>query len=174
MTLGSPSPPSQTHFVSLLPTQCCSKLCTIVCLGRLLQGGAPLLVFVQPVRELLGPSDLFLSLSLSVEILSPFTQAITLMGSVHTVRYILGEWFCSLFVENNRISERFAIYYYNLYYKICMKFNAHKWLFNIIFSTIFSTTSGCYCNRLSLLLLFSLIVLYIGSVGLYSIPPPSL
>lgn len=76
MTLGSPSPPSQTHSLCFLSTQCCSKLCTIVCLGRLLQGGAPLLVFVQPVRELLGPFDL--SLTLSLEILSPFTQAITL------------------------------------------------------------------------------------------------
>ncbi len=71
MTVGSPSPPSQTLFLSLLSTRCCSKLCAIVCLGRLLQGGAPPLVFVQPVRELLGPSDL--SLSLSLEILSPFT-----------------------------------------------------------------------------------------------------
>lgn len=83
MTLGSPSPPSQTHFLSLLSTHCCSKLCTIVCLGRLLQGGAPLLVFVQPVRELSGPSDL--SLTLSPEILSPLTQAITFMGFVHMV-----------------------------------------------------------------------------------------
>lgn len=79
MTADSRSPPSL--FLSLLSTQCCSKLCTIVCLGRLLQGGAPALVFVQPVRELLGPSDLFFALSL--EILSPFTQAITFMNVVH-------------------------------------------------------------------------------------------
>lgn len=77
MTVGSSSPPSQTLFLSLLSTRCCSKLRTIVCLGRLLQGGAPPLVFVQPVRELLGPSDL------SLEILSPFTKAITFMDVGH-------------------------------------------------------------------------------------------
>lgn len=77
-TVSSPGPPSR--FLLLLSTQCCSKLCTIVCLGRLSQGGAPPLVFVQPVRELLGPSDLSL-----LEILSPFCpgQVITFREVVH-------------------------------------------------------------------------------------------
>lgn len=45
--------PSQAGSFSHPPQRWC-KLDAIVCLGRLLQGGAPLLVFVQPVRELLG------------------------------------------------------------------------------------------------------------------------
>lgn len=111
MTVGSPSPPSQTLFLSLLSTRCCSKLRAIVCLGRLLQGGAPPLVFVQPVRELLWPSDL--SLALSLEILSPFTWAITFMDVVHMVWNIIEKGCRSIFVEvtlicggHNRISER--------------------------------------------------------------------
>lgn len=56
--LGPALPVRLFFFLCLLSTQCCSKLCTIVCLGRLRQGGAPGLVFVQPVGELLGPSDL--------------------------------------------------------------------------------------------------------------------
>lgn len=83
-TVGSPSSPNQTPFLSLLSTLCCSKLCCIVYLGRLLQGGAPPLVFVQPVRELLGPSDL--SFALSLGNLSPFIRPITLMDVTHDVK----------------------------------------------------------------------------------------
>lgn len=50
--------PVRLFFSASYPTQCCSKPCAIVCLGRLQQGGAPRMVFVQPVWELLGPSDL--------------------------------------------------------------------------------------------------------------------
>ena len=80
MTVGY-SPPSQALSLCLLSNPCCSKLRTIVCLGRLLQGGAPRLVFVQPVRELLRPSDL--ALALSLEILSPSTQASTFLDVRH-------------------------------------------------------------------------------------------
>lgn len=54
------------------------SLCAIVYLGRLLQGGAPLLMFVQPVGELSGPSDL--SPALSLANLSPITQAVTFIN----------------------------------------------------------------------------------------------
>lgn len=76
---------SDSFSLSLLSTQCCSKLCTIVCLGRLLQGGAPPLVFVQPVRELLRPSDL--SLALSLEILSPFYPGYYFCGRCAHVKH---------------------------------------------------------------------------------------
>ncbi len=68
-------------------------------------------MFVQPVRELLGPSDL--SLTPLLEILSPFTHAITFMDVVHMVRNIIEKGYRSVFVEetlicrgHNRISER--------------------------------------------------------------------
>lgn len=56
-------------------------------------------MFVQPVRELLGPSDL--SLTLSLDIFSPFTQAITFMHVVHVVRNIIEKGSRSILNRSN-------------------------------------------------------------------------
>lgn len=107
MTLGWPSPPSQTHSLCFLSTQCCSKLCTIVCLGRLLQGGAPLLVFVQPVRELLGPFDL--SLTLTGDSLTFYPGYYFCEFSPHGLMYNRGKitfYLCRGNINPHQISER--------------------------------------------------------------------
>lgn len=68
-TVGSPNPPSL--FFSLLIHSVLFQALHYCLPWQTAAGGAPLLVFVQPVRELFGPSDLSITPP-RLKILSPF------------------------------------------------------------------------------------------------------